>query len=550
MVFLIAYIRSQSFPRLSQRQAGIARVARPVRKMSVKGHLEERSKHANPKQLGLVPPQDDTLSTVGFSCFRILEADSEPSSMSNPFQALYERQTAHFHEHLQRSSVRERRAKLRAMLRWIKSNEDLILKAVHSDLGKPRVEAQLMELKPAVVELKKAIRELATWMADQVAPPPLYYLGTKSYIKREPKGVSLIIAPWNFPFQLAIGPLISAVAAGNAVMIKPSEMAPATTEVIKTMISALFPEEEVAVIEGSAETAQQLTALPFAHIYFTGSPQVGKLVMKAAAEHLTGVTLELGGCNPCVVDESADFKDITRKILWGKFANCGQSCVSINHVFVPRARHDEFVTALVSQMKDLYGSDLASVKECDFLGRIINERHLGRVVDLMERSKAAGATLAYGGEVDESTKLMMPTLLTNLSVDNPILHEEVFGPLLSLVPYDSKEEVLALIRQGERPLCLYLWSKSKRWAQWFIDRTVTGTVLVNDTKLQFLHPNLPFGGINQSGLGAGHGEEGFLAFTHQRAVMRQKRGWTIPMLVYAPHTNFKRWVARITLWRL
>ena len=364
--------------------------------------------------------------------------------------------------------------------------------------------------------------------------------GTRSYVRPEPKGVCLIIAPWNYPLNLALGPLVSALAAGNGAIIKPSEMTPHTSKVIANIVAETFPPDLVSVIEGDAAVAQKLLALPFDHIFFTGSPAVGKLVMEAAARNLSSVTLELGGKSPTIVGPDANIKKAARYIVWGKFANNGQTCIAPDHVFVHRSIAAPFNEALKQQIGRIYGKTPEARQSTPDYCRIVNARHFQRVSSLIEDAKSKGANVFEGGITDAEENFIAPTLIANMSSDMDISREELFGPILPVIEFDDIDSVINKINDNPKPLALYVFDQNKSFVRNIIERTSSGAAGINLTVVHFLHPDLPFGGVNNSGIGASHGEYGFRAFSHEKALMEDKH--SLIHLLFPPYT---RWVRRL-----
>jgi aldehyde dehydrogenase (NAD+) len=378
---------------------------------------------------------------------------------------------------------------------------------------------------------------------------PMALIGSASYVQYEPKGVTLIMAPWNFPFNLAIVPLISAIAAGCCAMVKPSEITPNTSALIRKMIGELFNENEIAVIEGDAEVAQALLRLPFDHIFFTGSPQIGKVVMKAAAEHLTSVTLELGGKSPVIVDQSADITDAAQKIVWGKFMNCGQICVSPDYLFVHKSRESELVQALQQAIEKMFAGQAKSVATSPDYARIVNTRHRKRIQGLISDAVQKGAYVAAGGEVIEEENYIAPTLLTRVNAYMQVMQEEIFGPVLPIMTFEDLEQVTNFINLRDKPLALYIFSQNKKSTDFILNTTSSGGVCINDCVLHYTNPHLPFGGVNTSGIGKAHGHYGFLDFSNQKAVLKQRTGFTSIKMTYPPYTDkVKRLVKVFVKW--
>ena len=453
----------------------------------------------------------------------------------NEFERLLQAQQTHFKSIVRGTDVSLRIDKLNRLKKWIISHQDDIRKAIFEDFRKPEPEVDNFDIKPVLMEIEQAKTHLAEWTAPRNVSGGMLFTGASGQIVYEPKGVVLIIAPWNFPFMLALGPLVSAVAAGCCVVLKPSEVTPKTAELIYRMIDELFKEEEIAVRLGDAQVSQALLKLPFDHIFFTGSPKIGRVVMRAAADNLTSVTLELGGVNPCIIDESADIRDTAEKMIWGKFFNCGQSCLSINYACVHHRVYDRLIRELKAALDRMYGSAETMSENPDY-GRIVNKHHFERVKSLLDGSLEAGAECIVGGEYDSNQSFITPTILKDVPDDAPIMHNEIFGPLLGLRKYKDLQEVLDLINSKPKPLAIYVFATNKNMINTVINNTLAGATCINDTTIHFSHPNLPFGGVGQSGMGKAHGHHGFMAFTNERSVLRQRRGLTSFKLVYPPYT--------------
>jgi aldehyde dehydrogenase (NAD+) len=420
---------------------------------------------------------------------------------------------------LRQSTAAERRLKLTKLRDAILERKDAMLDAAHRDLSKHPTETNLTEVLPLVGEAKHAIANLKRWMKPHRISPTIATLGTTSRVIYQPKGRCLIISPWNYPLTLALGPLVSAVAAGNTAILKPSEFTPHTNRVVKDIISAVFAVDEVAVVEGAAETATALLSLPFDHIFFTGSPSVGKKVMAAAALNLASVTLELGGKSPVVVDASADLRSAAEHIIWGKMVNAGQTCIAPDYVYVHRDVADRFVDLCRRTIAHRYGESDAAIKSSPDFPRMIHRRHAERVARLIEEAVQSGSQIACGGASDVDSRYVAPTLLRDVPPGAQIRREEIFGPVLPILTYDSLDTVIAEINAAPKPLALYVWTKSERTVQAIQTNTSSGSLCVNLCLQQFAQHNLPFGGVNTSGIGNAHGFFGFKAFSHERAVM-------------------------------
>lgn len=436
---------------------------------------------------------------------------------------------------LRTSTVDQRKSTLKRLEDWILKNRKEIHAAVFKDLQKPNQETDLTEVFVVLSEIRKARKNLRSWMMPKRAATSLTYFGTKAETYYEPKGACLIIAPWNYPFQLAVGPLVSAVAAGNTAIIKPSEFSENTSELIKRMCEELFKPEEVAVVLGAVDESQELLSLPFDHIFFTGSPQVGKIVMGAAAKYLTSVTLELGGKSPTIVDKSVSIKDAAQKIAWGKWLNAGQVCIAPDYLFVHEDVKERLIEELVVQSNKLYGGE-------GTYAAIISRHHHNRINDLMADAIDKGADIEFGGKSDRDNLRFTPTLLSNVAKDSRILEEEIFGPILPLMTYQRIEDVINFINEKPKPLALYVFSKRSSVVNKVKKETSAGMMTINDVVLQFAHPNLPIGGVNNSGIGKAHGHTGFIAFSNEKAIVKQRTGFTMAKTVYPPYSSFKKFM--------
>ena len=432
-----------------------------------------------------------------------------------------------------------RLAALDRLRRSIIARQPQIIAALDADFGKPEVEVRLTEILPVLQEISHTRRHLRRWMRPRRVAPTLLMAGSSARIVPQARGTALIIAPWNFPFQLALGPLVSALAAGCSVILKPSELTPATTEIIARIVAECFAPDLVAVVTGGVEEATALLALPFDHIFFTGSPAVGKIVMAAAAKTLASVTLELGGKSPVVVGADADIARAARWIAWGRFMNAGQTCVAPDHVFVHASVAPALAAALCDRIAAMYGADPAASPA---LARIVDVRNMERVTGLVESATEAGAETVAGGAVQAGDRRIAPTVLTGTTADMAISREEIFGPVLPLIPYDDLSQVLDRINAAPHPLALYVFGGADL-ADRVTRATISGSVGINLTVLPFIHANLPFGGVGMSGMGAAHGYAGFAAFSHMRPVLRNR---FLPMaLLFPPYTGRVRRLARL-----
>ncbi|NML67540.1 aldehyde dehydrogenase family protein [Hymenobacter sp. RP-2-7] len=437
---------------------------------------------------------------------------------------------------LRAADVAARRQRLRRLEAWLLAHRADVQQVLYQDFKKPAAEVDLTELWPTLTELRHTRRHLRRWLARRRVGTPLALLGTRSWVQLEPKGVVLIIAPWNYPFYLALDPLVSALAAGNAVVIKPAEQTPATSALLRRLAEALFQPDEVLVVEGGQAEATALLALPWDHIFFTGSPAVGKVVMRAAAEHLSGLTLELGGKSPAIVDDTANLRDTAEKLVWGKFLNAGQTCVAPDYVLVQASVRDALVQALRAAIQQLYNADRQGIAQSPALARIVNARHFARLAGLLADAQARGATVALGGRADASQLYLEPTILTDVPAGATVLEEEIFGPLLPVLPFNTLPDAVAYVNARPKPLAQYVFSTSSANQRYLLAAVAAGGAAVNETIIQLAHPDLPFGGVGNSGLGKAHGYAGLLAFSNEKAVLQQRVGFTGIKPFYPPYT--------------
>jgi len=427
---------------------------------------------------------------------------------------------------LRSSTAKERIAKIRKLRDAVISHTEDWYQSAYLDFKKPQGEVDLGEILPVCVEANDAIRNLKKWMKPTHVWPTMLTLGMRSHVQYSPRGRCLIIGPFNYPVNLTLGPLVSAIAAGNTAILKPSELTPHLSGLICKVVREVFTEEEVAIFEGEADVSQALLELPFDHIFFTGSPTIGKYVMGAAAKNLSSVTLELGGKSPTIIDETANLKLAAINVMWAKFANAGQTCIAPDYVFVHESVKDEWVACCREQLTKAYGNTLDEQKSSPHLAHIVNARHTSRIRALLDDAKAHGARLLTGGGSSEGDCFMQPTLIDQVSKNSRILEEEIFGPLLPVMGYSNLDEVIASINAGQKPLALYIYSRNNANINKVLTNTVSGGACVNHALMQFLHGNLPFGGINNSGIGNAHGHYGFKSFSHERGVVRTQFSFT------------------------
>jgi aldehyde dehydrogenase (NAD+) len=401
-----------------------------------------------------------------------------------------------------------------------------IVQAVKTDLGRPEYEGYF-EL-GVLMELNYILKHLKSWTKPRRVDLPFTYWPGSAWVQPDPLGIILIIGPWNYPFQLLISPLMGAIAAGNCAILKPSELAPATSKVVAELIQATFNPNYIAVIEGGVETAQTLLAQKFDHIFFTGGTRVGQVVMEAAAKHLTPVTLELGGKSPCIIDRDIDLTVTARRILWGKYINAGQTCIAPDYLLVQEDIKPTLLTALQQTLQEFFGDDPAQSPD---LARIINDRQFDRLTNLL-----VGEKIVVGGQTDRATRYIAPTILDNVSWEAPIMQEEIFGPLLPILTYQDISEAIAAINARPKPLALYLFTRNQALQKQVLESTSSGGVCLNEVFLHIAVWDLPFGGVGSSGIGAYHGKASFETFSHQKSVLK-KSFWMDVNWRYAPYAK-------------
>lgn len=428
------------------------------------------------------------------------------------FAAASHRQRAFFQTGATRS-VEFRRAQLARLASALERHEAALLAALQADLGKSPGQGYASEVGLVRMELRHALRHLRRWAAPQRRRTPWLVAPARGWVQAEPFGVALILGPWNYPVQLLVSPLVSALAAGNCVVLKPSELAPRTARAITELIGDCFAEQLVTVVNGGANVAEALLRERFEKIFFTGSPRVGRLVMTAAAQQLTPVTLELGGKCPALVCGDAPVALAARRIAWGKFMNAGQTCVAPDFVLVAREAHDPFVAAMKKALHEFYGDDPA---RCRDYGRIVNPAHFERLVNYLREGKAV-----HGGQHDAQALFIAPTILAGVAADAAVMREEIFGPVLPVLEFDHLDDALALLRGKPTPLALYVFTCDRATEARVLAEARSGGACVNDVVAHMIGAGLPFGGLGASGMGAAHGRAGFEAFSHQRAVVRR-----------------------------
>ncbi len=430
--------------------------------------------------------------------------------------------------------IAARVAKLKVLKQWIKNHQQDIETALVQDFRKPPFETATSEVMMVVQEIQHALKHLKTWAKPKRVGTPPSLIGTSSYVQYEPKGVCLIMAPWNYPFQLLVGPWVSAIAAGNCCVLKPSEMTPHTAALIARMVEDLFEPEEAAVFQGGSSVAEALLKKPFDHIYFTGSPAIGKKVMAAAAQHLSSVTLELGGKSPAVVDKDADLEAAAEKIVWGKFLNAGQTCIAPDYVLVHQEVQDALVDKLCEKIEAFYYTDSNYTQQAAHYAGIISDKHFDRLTGWLEDAIAQDAVVEIGGQHEAENRYFAPTVLTRVPNEASLMQEEIFGPILPVRAISSMAEAADYVNSKPKPLALYMFSEDDDAVQLMLQSTSSGSVCVNDCILQFVNLDLPFGGVNNSGIGKGNGHYGFLAFSNEKSVLRQEIGSKLTRFFYPP----------------
>lgn len=438
-----------------------------------------------------------------------------------------------------KNDIGYRKETLKKLLYNIQKSEDLIVKALYDDFKKPEFEAVLTETNYVISDLKDTIKNIHKWAKRKRVFPSLLNFPSTDYIYKEPYGDVLVIAPWNYPFQLALCPLIAAVAAGNRVVLKPSELTPNTSAIIAKIIEKTFHVNHVEVFEGGVEVSNRLLAKRWDYIFFTGSVAVGKVVAKAAAENLTPITLELGGKNPCIIDETANLKLAAKRIVWGKFINAGQTCIAPDYILIQKNMKVNFISFLIEEIIKAYGKKMD--KSPDF-ARIINTKNWLRLASMIEPEK-----VIFGGETNANELYISPTLIEEPALDSPVMKEEIFGPILPILIYETEADIENVISRYEKPLSFYVFSENKSFARKLIKTYSFGGGCINDTVVHFSNKRLPFGGVGHSGMGAYHGQLSFDIFSHHKAVVKKANWLDLPMR-YAPYKDKLASIKRILDW--
>ena len=432
--------------------------------------------------------------------------------------------------------VQFRRDALKELQKEIVSKEDAICEALYADFKKPRFESLATETQLVLAELRYAIKHMESWARPTPVPSTWSNFPSREWIQWEPYGKVLILAPWNYPFMLSISPLIGAVAAGNTAVLKPSEHAPNTSKIIASIIGEAFPPEYVTVVEGGVEVSRELLARKWEYIFFTGSTRVGKIVYKSAADHLTPVTLELGGKNPCIVDPTANIGISAKRIVWGKFINAGQTCLAPDYVLVHKDSKEKLIEALKSNITEFYGKE---VEKSPNFARITTVKQYQGLKAMLE-----GQNLICGGGSDDGDRFLEPTLVDEPSMDSALMGEEIFGPILPILSYENESDLDRYVGRWGNPLALYLFSGDRKFQRKIMGKYAFGGGGINDTVVQISNKHLPFGGIGSSGIGSYHGEHSFKLFSHPKSIVKRATWLDVP-LRYAPYTVPTAWVKKI-----
>ncbi|MEW2922103.1 aldehyde dehydrogenase [Muricauda sp. ANG21] len=449
-------------------------------------------------------------------------------------QDIVNAQNAFFSTH-QTKDVAYRKQYLKQLKQEIEAQEDAICEALYADFKKPKFESLATETQLVLAELSYALKNIERWSRPEPIESSWTNFPSKDWIQYEPFGKVLIISPWNYPFMLTLAPVIGALAAGNTVVIKPSELSPNTSRIIAEIIKKVFPPEYVTVVEGGVDVSQALLSEKWEYIFFTGSTQVGKIVYKSAAEHLTPVTLELGGKNPCVVDETASLKLAAKRIVWGKFINAGQTCLAPDYILVHTSKKKDLVEAIKGQITSFYGPDIQ--KSPDF-ARITTEKHFKELKAMLQ-----GQTLLFGGTCNDSESYVEPTLVDEPNLNSKLMEGEIFGPILPIISYEKEQDLHQYISNYGKPLAFYLFSTNKRFQKRLLSQYSFGGGTINDTVIHISNNRLPFGGVGASGIGGYHGKHSFELFSHKKSMVKRANWLDIPMR-YPPYTLPIRWVKR------
>ena len=434
--------------------------------------------------------------------------------------------------------VEYRIAALKKLRQALTDNEEKIAAAIRSDLGKSAEESYMCETGIVLSEISYMLRHIRSFAKEKTVLTPLAQTASRSYKKPMPYGVTLIMSPWNYPLMLTLDPLADAIAAGNTAILKPSAYSPATTQLLQELISGLFPEEYIAVVTGGREENSYLLEQKFDYIFFTGSKNVGRTVLEKAAKHLTPTTLELGGKSPCIVDASANLKLSARRIVFGKYLNCGQTCVAPDYILCHASIKDQLVECLKAEIKRQYGEDYLHNSS---YGKIISRKHFDRVTGLIEAEK-----VVLGGRIDTETLKIEPTILDNVTWDDKVMGEEIFGPVLPILTFENIDDVIETVNSHDKPLALYIYAENKAVIKKVTSRCAFGGGCVNDCIIHLATSNMGFGGMGESGMGSYHGKIGFDTFTHYKSIVDKKTWLDLPMR-YAPYNKLSDWLIHMFL---
>ena len=436
-------------------------------------------------------------------------------------------------------SVAFRKTLLKRLKIELIKRETEITTALFNDFKKPVFESVATETAIVISELELTISKLNKWAKPKKIIPSLLNFPSTDKIYSEPYGTTLIIAPWNYPYQLALAPLIAAIAAGNTVVVKPSELTPNTSRIIKDIVATVFKPEHVAVVEGGIPVSTELLAQRWDYIFFTGSVFVGKIVAKAAAEHLTPTTLELGGKNPCIIDETANIKLSARRIVWGKFLNAGQTCIASDYIVIHKSIKQKFYDAFKAEIEHAYTKN---PQESEDFARIVNDKNFNRLAKMLDNENCV-----IGGETNAETQYIAPTVIDEPSLDSEVMKDEIFGPILPVISYENEIEIEAIISKYEKPLSLYVFSTNSTKAKKIIETFSFGGGAINDTVIHFANHKLPFGGVGNSGIGAYHGQFSFDTFSHKKPVVK-KANWLDLPIRYAPYKGKLSLIKKVFKW--
>lgn len=433
-----------------------------------------------------------------------------------------------FFANQQTKDISFRKNALKKLQKELIKRENDIIKALHNDFKKSEYEAVMTETSIVLAELKMAIKNIHAWAKPKRVLPSLLNFPSTAKIHKEPYGNTLIIAPWNYPYQLAFAPLLGAIAAGNTVILKPSELTPHTSKITREIVATVFDKNHVSVIEGGVSVSQELLAQRWDYIFFTGSVPVGKIVAKAAAEHLTPVTLELGGKSPCIIDETANIKLTAKRLVWGKFINGGQTCIAPDYLLIHKSVKEKFITYFKDEIKNAYGEN---PKKSEDYPRIVNTKNFDRLALMLENENCI-----IGGQTDRTEDYIAPTLIDEPSLDSEVMKGEIFGPILPMISYENEADFDAVIQKYDKPLALYIFTTQNHFAKKMIAKYSFGGGTINDTTVHFANHRLPFGGVGESGIGSYHGKQTFDVFSHKKGVVTRGNWLDIPTR-YAPYTG-------------